>query len=613
MHDPTILRMTRGRRTRPIARVILELLWSQADTFIRRRLALALLLALCSSALAGAAPLLLKMMVDALSAPRSDNVYFTPAALIIAYAGSQWLVRSFQEARGLTYGRADQRLQRRLSLRLLKHVLRLPLSFHLDRRTGALGQTLNNGLLGCRLVIHHLVFSVLPVIIEVAMMTSILIFLGQPIFLAIIGAALLFYTLAFTAGAVRIAKAGRGASAAHIDANAMLTDSILNYETVKCFNAEVEVQEHFDAALVRTEQQWKQFYMHKLGNGLVVAAIFAFSLGTSMVVAADAVSRGSLSIGEFVLVHTYIFQLIRPVETIGFALRDIAHGLAFIEKMAELLQEQPEEGPLQRTANFTRGQGDIVFDRVSFSYRPERSVLADVSFTIPAGKTVAVVGASGSGKSSLVRLLLRFCEPDSGRILLDGISISELSVSSLRETIAVVPQDTVLFNDSIAYNIGIGRSGSPVEDIERAARMAHLHEFIADQPDGYETKVGERGVKLSGGEKQRVAIARAALKAPRIFIFDEATSSLDSKTEQQILCNIRDVSRGATTLIIAHRLSTVIDADEIVVLDKGRILERGTHQALLRNGGAYASLWAAQEHQDQPDARAAEDVVNGRK
>jgi ATP-binding cassette subfamily B protein len=478
--------------------------------------------------------------------------------------------------------------------------MKLPLRFHLDRKTGALGQTLNNGLLGCRLVISHLLFSVLPVIIEVATMTGILIFLGQPVFLAIIGAALLFYTLAFAEGAVRIARAARGASAAHIDANAVLTDSILNYETVKCFNAEIEVQEQFNAALVRTEGQWKQFYMLKLRNGLLVATIFALSLGTSMVVAAGSVSRGSLSIGEFVLVHTYLLQLVRPVEMIGFALRDIAHGMAFIERMAELLQERPEEGTPERTEDLARGQGELIFDHVSFSYRPEQSVLSDVTFTVPAGKTVAVVGASGSGKSSLVRLLLRFCEPDGGRILLDGAPISEMSVSSLREAVAVVPQDTVLFNDSIAYNIGVGRPGSPAEDIERAAAVAHLHEFIAAQPDGYKTQVGERGLKLSGGEKQRVAIARAALKAPRIFIFDEATSSLDSKTEQRILCNIRDLSRKATTLIIAHRLSTIADADEIVVLDRGRVLERGTHQALVRNDGAYASLWAAQEHHDLP-------------
>ncbi|MEX2126102.1 MAG: ATP-binding cassette domain-containing protein [Woeseia sp.] len=586
--------------------MILGLLWSQADTFIRRRFALALLLTLVSSTLTGAAPLLLKMAVDALSEPQSDVPYFAPAALVLAYASNQWLVRSLQEARELAYGIADYRLQRRLSLHLFGHVMKLPLSFHLDRKTGALGQTLNNGLLGCRLVIHHLVFSALPVIIEVAMMMSILIFLGQPVFLAIIGAALLSYILAFTACVVRIAGTARGASAAHIDANAVLIDSILNYETVKCFNAEGVVQEHFDAALVRTERQWRQFYVQKLGNGLIVAAIFALSLGISMIVAAGAVSRGSLSIGEFVLVHTYLLQLVRPVEMLGFALRDIAHGLAFIEKMADLLRKRPEEETRERTEDLAGGRGDLVFDRVSFSYRPGRPVVADVSFAIPAGKTVAVVGASGSGKSSLVRLLLRFCEPDSGRILLDGTPISEVSVSALRETIAVVPQDTVLFNDSIAYNIGIGRPRCPAKDIARAAKVAHLHEFIASQPDGYETKVGERGVKLSGGEKQRVAIARAALKTPRIFVFDEATSSLDSKTEQEILSNIRDVSRGATTLIIAHRLSTVTDADEIVVLGKGRVLEHGTHQDLLRKDGAYASLWVAQEHQDQPDTRAAE-------
>lgn len=588
----------------PIAKLILRLLWSETDAFTRRRFALALLLALAASALAGVAPLLLKTAVDILAAPHSTTPYLGPTALVIVYAGSQWLMRSLQEARLLTYGRANQRLQRRLSLRLFAHVMKLPLSFHLDRKTGALGQTLNNGLVGCQLVISHLVFSVLPVVIEVAMMTTILMYLNQPVFLAIIGTALLFYILAFKVGAVQIAGAARGASAAHIDANAVLTDSILNYETVKSFNAEVEMQKQFDNALRRTESRWRQFHMRRAGNGLLVAAIFALSIGTSMVIAAGAVSRGRMSIGEFVLVHTYILQLVRPVETIGLALRAIAHGLAFIEKMAELLQEHPEEETRSVIRDISKGQGELAFDHVSFSYGPERSVLADVSFTVPAGRTVAVVGASGSGKSSLVRLLLRFCEPNSGQILLDGTPISKVSVSSLRDAIAVVPQDTVLFNDSIAYNISVGCPRSPAHDIERAARIAHLHDFIAARPEGYETKVGERGIKLSGGEKQRVAIARAALRKPRIFVFDEATSSFDSETEQRILSNIRDVSRSATTLIIAHRLSTITDADEIIVLDRGRVLERGTHQTLLRNDGAYTSLWAAQQQNARIEPRA---------
>jgi ATP-binding cassette subfamily B protein len=301
-----------------------------------------------------------------------------------------------------------------------------------------------------------------------------------------------------------------------------------------------------------------------------------------------------MTVGTFVLVNTYMLQIVRPVEQLGYAMQQLSQGLALLGRVFELFREPPEISAVA-SGSAPGGAGRLEFQHVGVSYRSDRVVLTDVSFTLPAGKTLGVVGGSGSGKSTLVRLLVRLMDPDAGRILLDGISVAELPLNRLRQAVAVVPQDTVLFNDSIAYNIAFGKEGSTQADVEHAARLAHLHEFIISLPDGYATKVGERGVKLSGGEKQRVSIARAAIKRPRIYVFDEATSSLDSNTEREILKNLREISRFSTTVVIAHRLSTVVHADEIVVLDAGTIAERGTHAALLRQNGRYAALWLAQQ------------------
>jgi ATP-binding cassette subfamily B protein len=424
----------------------------------------------------------------------------------------------------------------------------------------------------------------------------VLLLLGQPVFFGIIGVSLLCYAISFSIGAVKLTKPARAVSAAHIDANALLTDSILNYETIKSFCAEPRMYQRMEDAFAQTEAHWVRFFSRKALNGMLVGTIFALSLGTSVYVATGKVQQGHMSLGEFVLVNTYMLQIVRPMEMLGFAFRDVAQGMAFIEKMIELFRQTPEPGFLADGRPLPPGPGELAFDHVSFSYNQERPILKDVSFRVPAGKTVALVGASGSGKSSLIRLLVRFWEPDSGRIVIDGLPISEASASSLREAIAVVPQDAVLFNDTIAHNIAVGRTGSSAEDVMQAARVAHIHDFIVARSDGYETLVGERGLKLSGGEKQRIAIARAALKKPRIFVFDEATSSLDSKTEQQILRNLGEVSQGTTTLVIAHRLSTIVDADEILVLENGKIVDHGTHQDLLRHPGIYRNMWVAQQH-----------------
>jgi ATP-binding cassette subfamily B protein len=515
--------------------------------------------------------------------------------LIGLYVLSQWLARSVGEIRGLVYARAERRMSRTLSERLFAHILRLPLRFHLDRQTGAVTQSLTNGLQGYQLVLHTLVFSVLPVVTELATVVVVLVKLGQPVFLMLFTGAIVCYAVVFTYAARSTMKAARSASAAQVDANGAMTDSILNYETVKYFTAETVVQQRVGGALIRMEEEWVRFYRQFAVNGLCVATIYAIFLGATILYAAREVQRGRISLGTFVLINTYMLQIVRPVELLGYAVQSLSQGVAYLEKMLELFHQKSEDLEKNEGTPLT-GPGRLDFESVGVSYRADRTILKDVSFRLPAGKTLGIVGPSGSGKSTIVRLLTRLMEPDDGRILLDGVPASSLSLLSLRKAIAVVPQDTVLFDDTIISNIAFGKPGSSQEDVEQAAKLAHLHDFIMTLPDRYETRVGERGVMLSGGEKQRVSIARAAIKRPRIYVFDEATSSLDSGTEREIARNLEEISRHSTTLVIAHRLSTVVHADEIVVLERGIIVERGTHASLLRQNGRYALLWEAQQH-----------------
>lgn len=576
------------------SRDILSLLRGEIDGFVKGKLSIVLLVILAASVLTGLAPVAFKLIVDGFTGQTSggsiDALY-----LILLYVLSQWLARALIEIRGLIYARAERRMYRTLSQRLFAHVMQLPLRFHLDRQTGAVSQTLTNGLHGYQMVMQHLVFTLLPVLVELATVAIVLLRLDQPAFLAIFLLALLAYAIAFSRGVVRLNEPARAVSAAHIDANAVMTDSILNYETVKYFSAEGLVRDRFEGALSRTESEWLRFFRRKAWNGLGVATIFSLSLALTVGYAAYGVRRGTMTVGDFVLINTYLLQVVRPIEMLGFGMQQLTQGFAFLEKMMELFRQSPEPRESAGQSVGAAEPGKLEFEDVSLAYRADRTVLRDVSFTVTPGRTLGIVGASGAGKSSLVRLLVRLFEPDGGRILLDGIATTELSLPSLRRAIAVVPQDTVLFNETIRYNIAFGKPGSSRQEIEQAARLAHLHEFVQRLPDGYDTIVGERGVKLSGGEKQRVSIARAALKRPRIYVFDEATSSLDSRTESEILRNLHELSREATTLVIAHRLSTVVHADEIIVLHDGSIVERGTHAELLLRAGRYAALWRAQQ------------------
>jgi ATP-binding cassette subfamily B protein len=424
------------------------------------------------------------------------------------------------------------------------------------------------------------------------------------VFLGIIGGSVLLYIVSFWVGVARIGGPARAVSNACIDANSVLTDSILNYETVKYFCAEGNVHGRFGAALAKVEDQWAKLFSRKMENGFVLATIFTLSLGISICFATREVQLGKMSVGDFVLVHAYILRISLPLEMIGFAFRDIAQGIGFIEKLAELFGQKQEVDVIGDRASLPTGAPKLSFERVSYSYQPDRRILKSINFVVPSGKTVAIVGASGSGKSSLIRLLVRLLDPTEGQIRLNDVPLSNIPVAALRSAIAVVPQDIALFNDSIAYNIGFGKHDSTETDIVRAAKVAHIHDFIAGLPDGYATLVGERGLKLSGGERQRIAIARAAIKEPKIFVFDEATASLDSNAEQAILYNLIKRTTTATTLIIAHRLSTIAHADEIVVLAQGRVVDRGNHAELLQRHGTYAAMWHAQHaHQGQPEGR----------
>lgn len=574
-------------------REVVQLVWSEASRFVRVRLLVVLLLVVTASVLAALGPIALKLVIDAFTG-QARGKSASPVLLLGALVLAQFLARVADEIRGFIHARVERRMFRTLSARLFAHLMQLPLRFHLERQTGAVGQTLEQGLQGYRMILYHLVFTLLPVTAQLGTVALVLAGLGRPAFLGLFCAALACYATVFAYGAATVSRAARTASAAHVAAHAAMTDSILNYETVKYFAAEPVVQARVGEALSRTEAEWTAFYRRYMWSGLRAATVFSIFLAATVLCAAREVEAGRLTVGDFVLINTYMLQVIGPVEMLGYAMQAFSQGIAMLERMMAVLREAPEPKSRLESA-LLNGPGALEFQGVSLCYRPGHSVLTDVNLDVPAGRTLGVVGASGSGKSTLVRLLVRLLEPDSGRILLDGVPISELPLATLRQAVAVVPQDTVLFDDTIAYNIAFGRSGANRQEVERAAMLAHLHEFIMSLPEGYETRVGERGVRLSGGERQRVSIARAALKRPQVFVFDEATSSLDSHTEREILANLREIARASTTLVIAHRLSTVADAHEIAVLDGGAVVERGTHEELLVRGGHYAALWAAQK------------------
>jgi ABC-type transport system involved in Fe-S cluster assembly fused permease/ATPase subunit len=587
--------MVRRRQSRPVGLLeIGRMLSREATPFVRLRLACLLVVVIAGAALSSLSPVALKFIVDGFAAHGADWPKST-LLLVSLYVLALWLARMANQVRQLAFAQVEQRVYRSLSERFFGHLMHLPLRFHLERSTGGIGQTLDNGLQGLRLILYHLVFTYIPVAVQLVTVLLVLVGLVTLPFLLFFFGALTCYVVAFAYSASAITDVARRASAAKVDATAAMTDGLLNYETVKYFTAEGLIQDRVSRALDRSESAWAGFYHRYAVNGMAMAIVFVAFLAGTVFYAMQEVQKGHMTVGDFVLLNTYMLQVVQPVEMMGYATQGVSQGVAMLEKLVHVFREQTEAGP-QAGKHEAGGPGFLEFQEVCLAYGAGRPVLNKVSFRVAAGHTLGIVGPSGSGKSTVVRLLMRLLEPESGRILLDDAPISGMGLQDLRRLIAVVPQDTVLFDDTVRYNIGFGRADASQDEIEEAARIAQLHELVMTLPNGYDTLVGERGVKLSGGERQRVSIARAVLKSPRIYVFDEATSSLDSGTEQEILRSLRSVSRLNTTLVIAHRLSTVVSADEIVVLEGGQIAEHGTHRLLLRRKGRYAALWLAQQN-----------------
>nr|WP_295687521.1 ABC transporter ATP-binding protein/permease [uncultured Nevskia sp.] len=541
-------------------------------------------------------PQLMKQLVDGLG-PREGLVLVVPAALLLAYGAFRFLNVLLGELRDLVFGRVAERAQRRAALKVFEHLHRLDLEFHLSRRTGALSRDIERGVDGISFLLRFLTFNIVPTLFEIALVAGILWKQYDGRFAAIAGVSVVLY-VAFSVWVTEWrTKFVRAANTMDSKANTRAIDSLLNYETVKYFGNERWEAERYDDSMAAWERATSQNRMSLSALNTGQALIVAGSITAMMWLAAAEVVGGAMTVGGFVAVNAYMIQLFVPLNFLGFVYREIRRALTDMQKMFGLIEQPakivdaPDAMPLLRTSG---GSPAIRFDDVRFGYSATRNILSGVSFVIAPGKKLAVVGASGAGKSTLARLLFRFYDPDHGSISIDGVDLRAMPQDSLRRLIGVVPQDTVLFNDTIEYNIAYGRPGATRAEVERAAKLAHLDGFIARLPQGYETHVGERGLKVSGGEKQRIAIARALLKDPPILILDEATSSLDSRAEAAILDALQAATERRTTLVIAHRLSTITDADTIVVLDQGVVVEHGSHAGLLAANGAYARLWNLQ-------------------
>jgi ABC-type transport system involved in Fe-S cluster assembly fused permease/ATPase subunit len=557
-----------------------------------------------------AVPLTLKELVDALDLRGQPTALVLPVGLLIAYGASRIATTLFAELRQVVFARVMARVSRRVTLQVFRHLHALSLRFHLARRTGGVARDVERGGEAISDLLDWVIYTILPTLFEVALATIVLVWMYDWSFAVIVMitlAAYIAYTFVVTEWRTRYYRASVEADTR---ANERAVDSLLNYETVKYFGNEEHEARRYDQTLVKLEEAQvmsrKTLGVLNLGQ----AAIVALGVSAMMWRAADGVVDGRMSIGDLVLVNTLLLQLSAPLHLLGMMYREIKQAFTNLERLFGLLDERMDVQDREGATALHATQPRVRFENVRFGYDPRREILKGVDFDVPSGGTVAIVGHSGSGKSTLARLLYRFYDVDGGRILIDGADgtsrdLRDYTQASVRAAIAIVPQDTVLFNDTIYYNILYGRPDASREDVEAAAKAAHIHERIVAFPDGYETEVGERGLKLSGGEKQRVAIARALLKNPAILIFDEATSALDSKSEQAIQAELDRIAEDRTTLVIAHRLSTVMNADEILVMDQGRIVERGRHGQLLVRGGHYAQMWALQQQErEQPHTSA---------
>ncbi|GIK25678.1 MAG: metal ABC transporter permease [Betaproteobacteria bacterium] len=547
-----------------------------------------------------AVPLVFKEVVDAFTAEKA--VLVVPLALLAAYGLLRFSMSLFTELRELLFTRVTQQAVRNIALQVFRHLHALSLRFHLERQTGGLTRDIERGTRSIGTLISYTIYSILPTLVEVGLVIGILATRYEASFAWITVGALVIY-IAFTVLVTNWrTQLRREVNEIDSAANSRAIDSLLNYETVKYFNNEDYEARRYDQQMQKWEAAQVKSQMSLSLLNLGQAAIIAVTVTLIMWRAAVGVTNGSMTVGDIVLVNGLLIQLYIPLNWLGVLYREIRQALTDIERMFSLKAEHREIADAPDAAPLAAGPCAVRFEHVGFSYEQKRQILFDVDFSIPAGGTVAVVGHSGSGKSTLSRLLFRFYDAQSGAVRVNGTDIRRLTQASLRAAIGIVPQDTVLFNDTIFYNIQYGRPEASREDVIAAAQAAHIHDFVESLPEKYDTRVGERGLKLSGGEKQRVAIARALLKNPPILIFDEATSALDSQSEKAIQDELERISVGRTTLVIAHRLSTVMNADEILVLDQGRIVERGTHRALLERGGAYAQMWALQQQEEETAA-----------
>ncbi|HSF63962.1 MAG TPA: ABC transporter ATP-binding protein/permease [Paracoccaceae bacterium] len=587
-------------------RRVLPYLWPEGETWVKRRVVLALLMLVGAKIVSVSTPFFYKAAVDGLAGPTPDAATLLglgAVGLTVAYGLARLGAVAFGEMRDAIFVRVGQRALRALALETFTHIHRLSLRYHITRKTGGLSRIIERGVKGVDFLLRFLLFSIGPLILELALVSVLFaVLFGIEFMLVVLVTITLYVAFTFRVTEWRV-KIRREMNDQDNDANQKAIDSLLNFETVKYFGAEAREAARYDSAMQRYESAAVKTGLSLSFLNLGQSFLITSGLVAVMVMAAMGVQAGRLTVGDFVMVNAYMIQITLPLNFLGTVYREIRQALVDMGEMFALLGQPTEVKDRPGAPDLAVAGGDVEFDRVEFGYEATRPILKGISLRVGAGERVALVGPSGSGKSTIGRLLFRFYDVTGGAIRIDGQDLREVTQDSIHAQIGVVPQDTVLFNDTVLYNIAYGRPEASREEIEAAARAAKIHDFIASLPEGYETRVGERGLKLSGGEKQRVGIARTLLKNPPILILDEATSALDTQTERDIQESLREMGQGRTVITIAHRLSTIADADRIVVLEAGRIIEEGRHDDLLERGGRYAAMWAAQSAEEAPEER----------
>ena len=573
---------------------LLPYLWSK-EFNIRLRIVTSLICLLLAKVINIFVPIVYKYVIDGLNKNLALSVII---GMIMVYGGTKIFVQIFSELRNIIFSKVGHKATRLVALNVFKHMHNLSMRFHITRKTGGLSRSIERGTKGIEAVLRYSLFNILPTSVEIILVSGILWYVYGIWFSFTILVTMSIYVLyTFLISTWRISFA-REMNQSDNTANNRAIDSLLNFETIKYFsNEEYEASKFNDALQIYEKSATKTTNSLSILN-IGQDVIISLGLVALMILSATKINQGKMTVGDLIMVNTYLFQLSIPLSILGFAYREIKNALVGMEDMFNLLDIPEEVEDAKDAKELTISKGEVAFKEVNFAYNQERPILHNISFTINSGKTLAIVGSSGAGKSTISRLLFRFYDINSGSIMIDGQDIRGVTQGSLHKSIGIVPQDTVLFNDTIYYNIAYGDNSASYDEVIAASKNAHIHEFITSLPEGYETQVGERGLKLSGGEKQRIAIARTLLKNPSIYVFDEATSSLDTKTEKLIQASLKEISEHYTTLIIAHRLSTIIDADEIIVLDNGYIVERGNHKTLLKQKGYYAELWYKQQEEE---------------